>query len=830
MRQPSGILHIADFQSGEIVSVLQSSDYWDDKRHWEIKNNVDILDFTVFDGTEQAATLMQQNLVLKEVSGGRIVPYVIDDTAKSSDGRSLTVYASAEWVLLKKAGVIKPQRFESKTARELTSIALAGTKYEIGFIEYSGFHTMTIDEFIDPLKFLKDIAALFNLEIVFRVEVIGSRIVGRYVDMVQRRGRDTGKEVTLGKDLKGIVRRENSSNICTALVGFVRGENDKLITVESINNGLPYIVDSSAFQRWNENGQHKFGFYTPETEDQNMTPERLMALMKIEFKKRMNSTVQYEVDAIALDEIFGLSHEEVAEGDIIRIKDTGFTPKLYLIARAIAGDESFTNPSENKYVFGDYIEVIDTREEMLKLYNKIRNSLWDKASNEALKLLEKQVEDTSSGFNERLIAMKTSLEQTDESIRLNAQAVNQKMEKLSSTLDVNAREIKAKVGKGDIASELNITPQSVLINSELIDLVGKVKAEWLTAGLLMGMTIKTSNEKEYIHMQNQVLKFVNQGVPKMIMGFENEFNSKTLNPYIVLGQGDGTGRNVGTIYKDGNGVYYRFVDLNGLESSVRLTAQGNVGMTAQTNMWLNANNSLVLDGGHGVSIKHAGKTVADFIQVNGVNFDLLLGGNHRIRSSTASGYDKLLQIMNSSGNAFRGIEVAEVTAHGGIRSDTNLWAEQNSYAIEHINRSTERIKTAIHELPFSALEKILGLKVKKYYLKKDMYDLYQMRMNKPPDRTTPYTTKDIPAYYGVVAEETDDIFTTPEKDGVRQYTTLILTAASVQELYDKFVTFLEEYAKKEKEKEEENEQLKKRVVTLENEVSEMKALLQKLIS
>ncbi|MGN4578498.1 phage tail spike protein, partial [Bacillus cereus group sp. MYBK74-1] len=348
--------------------------------------------------------------------------------------------------------------------------------------------------------------------------------------------------------------------------------------------------------------------------------------------------------------------------------------------------------------------------------------------------------------------------------------------------------------------------------------------------LLMGMTIKTSNEKEYIHMQNQVLKFVNQGVPKMIMGFENEFNSKTLNPYIVLGQGDGTGRNVGTIYKDGNGVYYRFVDLNGLESSVRLTAQGNVGMTAQTNMWLNANNSLVLDGGHGVSIKHAGKTVADFIQVNGVNFDLLLGGNHRIRSSTAAGYDKLLQIMNSSGNAFRGIEVAEVTAHGGIRSDTNLWAEQNSYAIEHINRSTERIKTAIHELPFSALEKVLGLKVKKYYLKKDMYDLYQMRMNKPPDRTTPYTTKDIPAYYGVVAEETDDIFTTPEKDGVRQYTTLILTAASVQELYDKFVTFLEEYAKKEKEKEEENEQLKKRVVTLENEVSEMKALLQKLIS
>ncbi|HDR7932360.1 phage tail protein [Bacillus cereus group sp. Bcc02] len=830
MRGPSGTLHVVDFQTNQIIAAIQPKDYWDDKRHWEIKNNIDTLEFKVFDKTKNAISLMQQNLVLKEVRDGRIVPYVITEVETDSEDRSLTAYASGEWIQLAKAGWIPPQKLEGKTVIEMMDIALAGTKWKRGKTMYSSFRSMTIDEFIDPLSLLKKIASLFDLEIQYRAEVVGPKIVSRYVDMVEKRGNDTGKEVTLGKDLIGIKRIENSQNICTALLGFVKKEGKDFITIADVNNGVPYLVDNDAFQRWNEDGKHKFGFYSPETENDDMDSKRLLTLMKTEMKKRINTSVSYEVSAHSIGRIFDLSHELINEGDTIRIKDTGFTPKLYLIARAISGDESFTDPSKDKYIFGDYREIVDTREELQKLYNKLRDSLYDKADMDALKLLEKQVEDTSSGFNERLIAMKTSLEQTDESIRLNAQAVNQKMEKLSSTLDVNAREIKAKVGKGDIASELNITPQSVLINSELIDLVGKVKAEWLTAGLLMGMTIKTSNEKEYIHMQNQVLKFVNQGVPKMIMGFENEFNSKTLNPYIVLGQGDGTGRNVGTIYKDGNGVYYRFVDLNGLESSVRLTAQGNVGMTAQTNMWLNANNSLVLDGGHGVSMNHAGKTVADFIQVNGVNFDLLLGGNHRIRSSTAAGYDKLLQIMNSSGNAFRGIEVAEVTAHGGIRSDTNLWAEQNSYAIEHINRSTERIKTAIHELPFSALEKILGLKVKKYYLKKDMYDLYQMRMNKPPDRTTPYTTKDIPAYYGVVAEETDDIFTTPEKDGVRQYTTLILTAASVQELYDKFVTFLEEYAKKEKEKEEENEQLKKRVVTLENEVSEMKALLQKLIS
>ena len=113
---------------------------------------------------------------------------------------------------------------------------------------------------------------------------MGSKITGWYVDMIKKRGRETGKEVTLGKDLVEVRRIEHSRDICTALVGFVRGEGDTIITVESINRGLPYIVDNDAFQRWNERGKHKFGFYTPETENQDMTPQRLLTLMKTEFK------------------------------------------------------------------------------------------------------------------------------------------------------------------------------------------------------------------------------------------------------------------------------------------------------------------------------------------------------------------------------------------------------------------------------------------------------------------------------------------------------------------------------------------------------------------
>ncbi|QWH79766.1 peptidase S74 [Bacillus mycoides] len=420
MRTPSGILHVVDFKTDQIVSIIQPKDYRDDKRHWEIKNNIDILDFTTFDGTEHAITLQQQNLVLKEVRDGRIIPYVITEVEKDSDKRSITTYASGAWVQIAKSGIINPQRIESKTVNQFMDIALVGMKWQRGITEYSGFHTMTIDEFIDPLTFLKKIASLFDLEIQYRVEVVRSQIVGWYVDMIKKRGQETGKEVELGKDLVGVKRIEHSRDICTALVGFVRGEEEKVITVESINNGLPYITDSDAFQRWNEHGKHKFGFYTPETEEQNMTPQRLMTLMKTEFKKRVNTSVSYEVEAQSIGRVFGLAHELINEGDTIKIKDTGFTPELYLEARVIAGDESFTDPTQDKYVFGDYREIVDPNEELRKIYNRILSKFGEKQEMlDQLDKLVKEANETASNAKKESEAAKTLAEKVQENIKNN---------------------------------------------------------------------------------------------------------------------------------------------------------------------------------------------------------------------------------------------------------------------------------------------------------------------------------------------------------------------------------------------------------------------------
>ncbi|MBY7120668.1 phage tail protein [Bacillus sp. 16GRE42] len=420
MRTPSGELHVVDFKTEQIVASIQPADYWDDKRHWEIKNNIDTLEFHVFDNTRHSSTLMQQNLVLKEVRDGRIVPYVITEIEKDSEDRSVTAYASGEWIQLAKAGIIPPQKLEGKTVIEMVDIALAGTKWQKGNLEYASFRSITIDEFIDPLSFLKKIASLFELEIQYRAEVVGSQVVGRYVDMVKKRGRETGKEITLGKDLMGIKRIENSQNICTALLGFVKKEGGEFITITEINKGVPYLVDNDAFKRWNEKGQHKFGFYSPETENDDMDAKRLMTLMNTELKKRVNSSVSYEVEAQSIGRVFGLAHELINDGDTIRIKDTGFTPKLYLEARAIAGDESFENPLQDKYLFGDYHEIVDPNEELRKIYNRILSSLGNKQEMiDQLDKLVKEANETASDAKKESEAAKTLAEKVQENIKNN---------------------------------------------------------------------------------------------------------------------------------------------------------------------------------------------------------------------------------------------------------------------------------------------------------------------------------------------------------------------------------------------------------------------------
>lgn len=399
MREISGDLHIVDYKTKMVIASLKPEDYIEDLRHWELKDNADILDIKLLDESPFQIYFQQKNLILKETLPGVITPYVITEIAKDSAAHTATVYASGEWIKLDKDAYITPQKITSKDAAYYMNFATARTVWEVGIIEAVGTRTMTIDTFTSPLRFIKEVATLFdNVEIQYRIVMNPTKPPTRYIDLVKKRGRETDKEITLGKDLLGIKRMENSENIITALVPFVMGRdadgNDKLITIESVNNGLQYIVDDAAYQRWNVDGKHLFGFYTPETDNEDMAPARLLTLAKTELKKRVDTIVSYEVDSVDISRVFGYEHEAVGEGDTIRIIDEGMTPTLYLEARAVAGDESRKDKRKNKYTFGNFVEIINPDEALRKLYQKMLTMIGDKVPKEWFGALETKLEET----------------------------------------------------------------------------------------------------------------------------------------------------------------------------------------------------------------------------------------------------------------------------------------------------------------------------------------------------------------------------------------------------------------------------------------------------
>ncbi|MGM2415618.1 phage tail spike protein [Bacillus cereus group sp. BceL062] len=395
MSKANNLLHIVDFKTEQIIGVLKEQHYWDDKRQWELKNNVDKLEFTVSDGTKESAKLMQQNLIVKQTRDGTFVSYIITEVEQDTTGRPKKVYALGEHTKLKKATVIKPQTLQASTINQSVDFALEGTEWKRGNTEYSGIRTINIKDFTNPLDLLKQIASTFELEIRFRIEILGSFIVGRYVDLIKKVGRDNGKEFLLGKDVQGIRRIENSQDVVTALVGVgpQNSETGEFLTFEEINNGKLYVGNNDALQRWSKDGKHLFDIYSPQTEDQGMTKQRLKQLTEAELKKRIDSSTSYEVNAVALEEVFGLSHESVRKGDTVRIKDTGFSPPLFLEARLIAADECDTDPSKDKYIFGNYREIQDTRSLIDRLYAQIIGSLSNKASKELLDMLDKKLQE-----------------------------------------------------------------------------------------------------------------------------------------------------------------------------------------------------------------------------------------------------------------------------------------------------------------------------------------------------------------------------------------------------------------------------------------------------
>lgn len=344
------MIHILDAQTDKMVGVLDNKGdriYWDDN-HTQGTDGYNVLQFVTFADIMESSLLGKRSRVLIESENGYHQEFIVFESTANT-ARNLDVVAVGSETDIDKQIVINPQKFIGKTTEEYLTLALDKTEWKVGNVEYGGVRTIETDKYIGGYEFLQMIAKAFDMELVYRVETDGNIITGRYVDLVARVGEDTAKEIVYGKDLVGITRKVFSERIVTAIFTIgpepKEGEGERITTL---------VTDGEAFQRWNRNGNHIIGIHEPQSEDENMTLERLKTLGRMELNKRIDAVTEYEVIAESIEDLH--EHEKVRLGDTVRIVDTEFEPPLYATARVISVSRTLDNTLPKEYVIGNVIE------------------------------------------------------------------------------------------------------------------------------------------------------------------------------------------------------------------------------------------------------------------------------------------------------------------------------------------------------------------------------------------------------------------------------------------------------------------------------------------
>jgi phage minor structural protein len=361
-------------------SLPNSCPFFDDVRTERTEYAYLTFEFSVPANHPQAQNLVVGNKIIYPVKNDQYNLFRIINTEDDhNDGqyiKKITCENSAVGDLL--GNIILPATLNSYTLQQSLSYLLQGTNWQVGDVEISGTQNFQFDDVVTSLDALHQLMDQFGAQIEFVVQFSGLQITNRLVHARLSRGRTLNKPFVYGLNLKGAKRKEDYTQLATALYGI--GNKDStgnLLTFDSYNPTLSYpyekpagakwVGDQDALQQWSPDGKHIFGVYK---DDKATNPVELFNNTLEELKKRTKPSLSYEVD-IAL-----LNDDDVHLYDTIIVKDTTFQPELVLSAQVVETKTSITDPSKNQVTLGDYQPIqITANDTINNLKKQIRETI-----------------------------------------------------------------------------------------------------------------------------------------------------------------------------------------------------------------------------------------------------------------------------------------------------------------------------------------------------------------------------------------------------------------------------------------------------------------------
>lgn len=368
------MLHVLDFE-GNIIDFISKNDksLIDIKHERNIKDYTEILDITIL--ASRAVKFKERNRVIFLDSRNEPREFIINRIEQDSTSKYSLIECNASYLEDIATGVpYPPQKFEKYTTTQALSDVLKDTGWKVSDdTEYNGTRTTSWTSYQSRFDVLKQLTTTYKMVIDFHIDLDSRKVKSRYVSLKEPKPLFKGKEIVRGKDLLGLKRTVDISEVRTALVCLgpekENGERIKLI-----------VQDDEAQKQFGLPTRYIWDIYEPETEDENMTEQRLRTLGTTQLNKVKSAAVSYEVTSLDIKKTY--PHEIIRLGDIVRVKDRDFTPALYVEGEVIS--ETY-NPLTNVsvYSFGNYVEYkeSDLRVEFTKKLDAIRQKLNDGLTN-----------------------------------------------------------------------------------------------------------------------------------------------------------------------------------------------------------------------------------------------------------------------------------------------------------------------------------------------------------------------------------------------------------------------------------------------------------------
>ncbi|EGQ0366602.1 hypothetical protein JGZ30_05145 [Staphylococcus pseudintermedius] len=368
------MIHVMNFK-GEIVDFIAQSDsaVIQAVHKRDINDRMETFDFTIL--SERTTYMQERNRIVIQDKNGQYREFIIDRISADIEGYTEVETVASYLEDITKARPYAPGKLEKMTTKQALSDVLKDTGWQVSdATEYDGLRTTSWTSYQTRYDVLLQLCTTYKMMADFYIEVGSNRVDKRLVVLRKRNPLFKGKEITYGKDLTGLKRTVDFSEIKTALlcVGPEPEEGKKRLEL--------VVKDDEAQAKYGLPGRYNWGVYEPESSEQNMTESRLRTLGTTELNKRKSEAINYEVTAIDIEKEY--KHEIINLGDKVRIKDREFTPPLYVEAEVISEEYDLLS-EDTTYNFGEYKEFkeSDLRSPFDRKLDAIRQKLNDNFSN-----------------------------------------------------------------------------------------------------------------------------------------------------------------------------------------------------------------------------------------------------------------------------------------------------------------------------------------------------------------------------------------------------------------------------------------------------------------